>query len=187
MDQPMPVLTVAAPNTVSAKQLVEAGQASPIISPWLILRIVVVALGLIGMVFAFQRKSRLAAAVTALCLFAGVALFFAGAGTASGLDAKNEALSNVLADSSLSQVDLGRQLFIAKGCVTCHMNAKIPRDMKGAFTVPIGTNLSSFSANPEVLFMRLKDPASVKSDTQMPNLDLTETEIEALIAFINSK
>jgi hypothetical protein len=35
--------------------------------------------------------------------------------------------------------------------------------------------------------MRLKDPASVKSDTQMPNLDLTEAEILALVAFINSK
>jgi cytochrome c1 len=33
----------------------------------------------------------------------------------------------------------------------------------------------------------LKDPALVKSDTQMPNLNLAEDEIEALIAFINSK
>jgi hypothetical protein len=49
------------------------------------------------------------------------------------------------------------------------------------------TNLSNFSANPEVLFMRLKDPASVKSDTQMPNLELRQEEIEALVAFINSK
>ena len=46
-------------------------------------------------------------------------------------------------------------------------------------------NLSNFSASPEVLFMRLKDPTSVKSDTRMPNLDLTKPEIEALIAFIN--
>jgi hypothetical protein len=48
-------------------------------------------------------------------------------------------------------------------------------------------NLSKFSAAPEVIFMRLKDPSSVKSDTQMPNLDLTKVEIEALVAFINSK
>ena len=48
-------------------------------------------------------------------------------------------------------------------------------------------NLSKFSASPEALRLRLKDPASVKSDTNMPNLDLAEDEIEALIAFINSK
>ncbi len=35
--------------------------------------------------------------------------------------------------------------------------------------------------------LRLKDPKLVKSDTQMPNLHLSEAEIEALIAFINSK
>jgi hypothetical protein len=36
------------------------------------------------------------------------------------------------------------------------------------------------------LFIRLKDPAAAKSDTKMPDLDLKEAEIEALIAFINS-
>jgi len=37
-----------------------------------------------------------------------------------------------------------------------------------------------------VLHLRFKDPTLVKSNTQMPNLNLSETEIEALIAFINS-
>jgi cytochrome c2 len=49
------------------------------------------------------------------------------------------------------------------------------------------TNLTKFSGNADVLRMRLKDPASVKSDTKMPNLGLKKTEIEALVAFINSK
>jgi cytochrome c2 len=47
-------------------------------------------------------------------------------------------------------------------------------------------NLSNFSASPEILFIRLKDPAAAKSDTKMPDLGLKEAEIEALIAFINS-
>ncbi len=55
-------------------------------------------------------------------------------------------------------------------------------------TIDMGApDLSKFSASPEALHLRLKDPASVKSDTMMPNLELKETEIEALIAFINSK
>jgi len=35
--------------------------------------------------------------------------------------------------------------------------------------------------------MRLKDTTMVKSDTKMPNLNLSDAEIEALVAFINSK
>ena len=48
-------------------------------------------------------------------------------------------------------------------------------------------NLSNFSASAEVLRIRLKDPKLAKSDSQMPNLHLADDEIEALIAFINSK
>lgn len=186
MDQPMPVLTVAAPSAASASQPVKTEPATPSLSPLVIVRTLALGIGLIGLVVAFRRRSRLAAALTAFCLVVGSALFIAGAGTASGLEAQSEP-SEVLGASSAAQIELGRQLFIAKGCVTCHTNTKIPRDMTGSITLDIGTNLSNFSANPEVLRLRLKDPSSVKSDTQMPNLNLSDTEIEALIAFINSK
>ena len=126
-------------------------------------------------------------ALTGFCLLVGFALFMAGAGTASGLEAQGKPSSAVPVASSLSQVELGRQLFIAKGCVTCHTNIEIPRNMTGSITLDMGTNLSNFSASPEALRLRLKDPSSVKSDTQMPNLNLSDAEIEALIAFINSK
>jgi len=78
-------------------------------------------------------------------------------------------------------------LFIAKGCITCHVNSKATRDAE-YWTIEMGApNLSNFSASPEILFLRLKDPAAAKSDAKMPNLGLKKTEIEALIAFINSK
>ncbi|HJR81118.1 MAG TPA: c-type cytochrome [Anaerolineales bacterium] len=187
MDQPMPVLTVAAPGVATASDSVKTEPISTGISSLLIFRVLALGIGLISLVIAFHRRSRLAAALAALCLFIGVALFLAGAGRVSGLKAENAPSLDMSVNSAPSQVEFGRQLFVAKGCVTCHMNSKIPQSMKGDFTVPIGTNLSNFSANPEVLFMRLKDPASVKSDAQMPNLDLTKVEIEALVAFINSK
>ncbi|MBI3170086.1 MAG: cytochrome c oxidase subunit II, partial [Chloroflexi bacterium] len=44
-----------------------------------------------------------------------------------------------------------------------------------------------FTASPEYLRMWLADPKSVKRLTETPNLKLSETEIEALIAFISSK
>lgn len=186
MDQPMPVLSVAAPGAASASQPVTTKPETPSISPLMILRTLALGTGLIGLVIAFRRRSRLAAALTIFCLLVGFALFVAGAGTASGLEAQSKPSSEEPASSSLSQVELGRQLFIAKGCVTCHRNSKIPQHMTG-FTLDIGTNLSNFSASPEALRLRLKDPSSVRSDTQMPNLNLSEAEIESLIAFINSK
>jgi len=187
MDQPMPVLTVAAPTAASASQPVKTEPVAAIISPLLILRMLALGLGLIGLVVAFRRRSRLAVALTAFCLLAGFALFMAGAGTASGLEAQSRPSSEVPVNLSLSQVESGRQLFIAKGCVTCHTNTKIPRNMTGSITLDMGTNLSNVSASPEALRLRLKDPSSVKSDTQMPDLNLSDAEIEALITFINSK
>jgi len=185
MDQPMPVLTVAAPGAATASQPVNTKPASTIISPLLILRTLVLGIGLIGLVVVFRRRSRVAVALTALCLLVGFALFIAGADTASGLEAQSKS-SQGLSESSAAQVEIGRQLFIAKGCITCHINSKAASGSEYS-TVPVGTNLSNFSASPEVLFVRLKDPSAAKSDTQMPNLDLTKVEIEALIAFINSK
>ncbi|MGZ9164561.1 MAG: c-type cytochrome [Anaerolineales bacterium] len=185
MDQPMPVLTVAARGAASESQPLKTEPATTSISPLLILRTLALGIGLIGLVVAFRRRSRLAAALTAFCLVAGFALFIAGAGTASGLEAQSKS-SNGLTEASPDQVELGRQLFIAKGCITCHINSKAASSPE-YWTIPVGTNLSNFSASPEVLFVRLKDPSAAKSDTQMPNLDLNRVEIEALIAFINSK
>jgi cytochrome c2 len=102
------------------------------------------------------------------------------------VEAQGKSASEAMVDSSVSQVELGRQLFLAKGCITCHVNNKAASNSE-YWTIEMGaTNLSNFSASPEVLFIRLKDPAAAKSDTQMPDLGLKETEINALIAFINS-
>jgi len=186
MDRPMPVLAVVAPGAASVSQPVKTEPATATISPARITRMLALGIGLLGLVVAFRRRSRLAMALTAFCLLVGFALFVAGAGTASGLEAQSKS-SEALSASPSAQVESGRQLFIAKGCVTCHINTKIPQSMTGSITLNMGTNLSNFSASPEALRLRLKDPSSVKSDTQMPNLNLSDAEIEALIAFINSQ
>jgi mono/diheme cytochrome c family protein len=179
MDQLMPVLTVAAPMGGVADQPVAKSEpvitSIPLIS---IVRVAALGIGLVALVFAFRRKSRLAIALTALCLLIGVGSF----ATASGIPAV-EAQSK---SSSVTQVELGRQLFVAKGCITCHANNKVARASE-YWMIEAGPNLTKFSASPEALRLRLKDPLSVKSDTKMPNLNLSEAEIEALIAFINSK
>ena len=48
-------------------------------------------------------------------------------------------------------------------------------------------DLSIYASDPDLLRTRLKNPSDVNASTKMPNLGLKEDEIEALIAFINSK
>lgn len=185
MEQVMPELSVAAPSATSANQQPVA-VAAPI-SAVLIVRVLALVIGLAGLVVAYQRKSRLAVGVTAVCLLVGLGSFVIGSGVPESVEAQSKSAVEAASAPSISQVELGRQLFLAKGCITCHYNSKAASESE-YWTIDMGApNLSKFSASPEALRLRLKDPTLVKSDTQMPNLGLKETEIEALIAFINSK
>ena len=185
MDQAMPELSVVAPSAAPVSQ--QPVPTTKPISPLVIVRVVALVVGLVGLVVAYQRKSRLAMGLTVLCLLVGVASFVTGASVPVSVEAQSKPSVEMSSDSSVSQVELGRQLFVAKGCVTCRVNTKVAL-VSDYWTIDMGApNLSKFSASPEVLRLRLKDPTLVKSDTQMPNLHLADDEIEALIAFINSK
>lgn len=187
MDQPMPMLSVApAAATVTNGPVVQEESAFSTISPMTWMSVFALAVGLVGALIAFRNRNRQVTALTVVSLLAGVTLFIAGTGQASAEEAKTAPVSEAAKPTSMSQVEYGRQLFLAKGCITCHYNSKAASSSE-YWTIEMGApNLSNFSANPEVIFMRLKDPASVKSDTQMPQLNLKEWEIEALVAFINS-
>ena len=185
MEQAMPVLSVAAPIAASVSQQPVIKTAP--ISAVSIIRILALVIGLAGLVVAYQRKSRWAVGLTVICLLVGLGSFVTGSGVPESVEAQSKSSAEVASAPSISQVELGRQLFLAKGCITCHYNSRAASESE-YWTIDMGApNLSKFSASPEALMLRLKDPASVKSDTQMPNLDLTKVEIEALIAFINSK
>lgn len=185
MEQAMPMLSVAAPIAVPVGQQPVAETAP--ISAVSIVRVLALVIGLAGLVVAYQHKSRLAVGLTAVCLLVGVGSFVTGSSVSENVEAQSKSSAEAAGDPSMSQVELGRQLFLAKGCITCHYNSKAASESE-YWTIDMGApNLSKFSASPEALRLRLNDPASVKSDTQMPNLDLADDEIEALIAFINSK
>ena len=182
MDQKMPALSVAAASTVSGSEPVVPIKAQPT-STLMIVRVLSFIVGILALAVAFRSRSRLAMALTVVCITVGVASFMTGAAVPA-VEAQSKSSNDI---SPVSQVEYGRQLFIAKGCITCHYNSKAASATE-YWTIEMGApNLSKFSANPEVIAMRLKDPSSVKSDTQMPNLDLSKDEIEALVAFINSK
>ncbi len=189
MDQLMPTLSVAAPVAGMTSEPVtktEPVQGPPVPMMWIV-RALALGVGAVSLVFAFRRKSRLAYALPALCLLVGVGSFVTGSGLPVRAEAQVESQVQKVNEASIAQVELGRQLFVAKGCITCHVNRKIENSHE-YWTIDIGaTDLTNFSASPEVLFIRLKDPAAAKSDTKMPDLGLKEAEINALIAFINSE
>lgn len=168
MNQPMPPLTVV-PTTVAATEVPTAP-----VSGYIFLAIGLLA-AVIGILFSRNNKRWAVALVL-------MGLIISGYGATSATSQPN-ARNEPQASSSKSQVQLGRELFIAKGCVTCHYHSETYKDRE--FGVDIGPNLTNFKASPEYLRLWLADPQSVKP-AKMPTLGLSQTEIEALIAFINN-
>ena len=86
---------------------------------------------------------------------------------------------------ALTQPERGQRLFIAKGCVMCHENARAGT----AQGYKIGPDLTHTRFATEYLKQFLADP-SIKPPTtemRMPNLELKPAEIDALVAFINAE
>lgn len=83
-------------------------------------------------------------------------------------------------------IPIGATLFINKGCRSCHQS----------YSSSSCPNLANFSQKPLIvgkvantrnnLQKWLKNPASIKSGAGMPNLRLTDEEIELLIDYIQT-
>jgi len=173
MEQPMPPLAV---KSAPAQQ----EKASSTIPP----KIWLVGFGLTAAAAAslLLMSKRTRGAVVLLI----VALLFAGGGFAL---AENQPPNLALEDPpSLSPIERGEALFLAKGCITCHTHADVHSQYKviSGISGPDGSapDLSHYSTSPEFLRMWLADPRKVKPNTSMPNLELTDEEIQALIAFL---
>jgi cytochrome c2 len=84
----------------------------------------------------------------------------------------------------LADADRGQQLFLAKGCVTCHVHRDVPAE-----SAKYGPDLTGRRFPAEHLTQFLADPAKTLrargSTKMMPNLELKPREIAALVAFIN--
>ena len=82
--------------------------------------------------------------------------------------------------------DRGAEVYQAKGCATCHENAKAPAAT--GFSVEAGPDLSVPRFTNDYLAKFLADPSKKTNWTnanRMPNLGLNTQEITALIAFLN--
>ncbi|HEX3053407.1 MAG TPA: c-type cytochrome [Aggregatilineaceae bacterium] len=78
----------------------------------------------------------------------------------------------------------GAALFVAKGCASCHQHADAGFDEYAS--VNEGPQLTTYEGDPDFLREWIADPVSVKPQTNMPALNLSEDEIEALILFLNA-
>ena len=78
----------------------------------------------------------------------------------------------------------GEALFIAKGCVTCHRHSEVA--VGEGFASDFGPNLSEYKGSSDFLRLWLHDPASVRPNTLMPNLALSDTDIDTLIQFLTA-
>lgn len=79
----------------------------------------------------------------------------------------------------------GRMLFRDKGCVTCHVNSRVEGGSEPVYFGFNAPNLTDYTSDPDFLRRWLRNPSAVRPGTDMPNLRLSETEIETLIAFLN--
>jgi mono/diheme cytochrome c family protein len=79
-------------------------------------------------------------------------------------------------------VAYGKSLFVAKGCVTCHIHGRVAIK----FSVAVGPDLTDYKVIPEYVAVWLKDPKSIKPQTAMPQLQLSKSEIDALVAFLSA-
>jgi len=114
--------------------------------------------------------------------------FFAPAEGGAAVQAIEEQASLVEATPSptveptptvIDAAEHGRMLFMLKGCTSCHTYVPITDDK-----LSFGPNLTNYVPNAAFLRTWLRDPAAVRPETRMPDLDLSNAEIDALIAFL---
>lgn len=174
MDQPMPALNVLSAAPITA----EPATQSP---SWPLLIGVAGLVGAAGTSLLWWRKRAWWAAVPVV-----TTLIVSGAGFASSANYTETVAPE---GTSAVEVELGRDLFIAKGCIVCHDHRDLSEVRRGFADFRVGPDLPSLmtmSAEPALLHTWLKDPTAIKPDAQMPNLELKKTEIEALTAFLLS-
>ena len=92
--------------------------------------------------------------------------------------------ADAAAPAPMAAYDRGQQLFVAKGCATCHTH-QLTKDLNSVKAGPdlsepkfTAAYLSRFLANPNV-------KTDWKTPQRMPNLGLKPTEVSALVAFLN--
>lgn len=83
--------------------------------------------------------------------------------------------------------DIGRRLFVAKGCVSCHVHGAVRA--YEAMSLKVGPELTPKRYEAVYLARFLADPSIARTPgkPEMPKLGLKTTEIASLVSFLNSE
>lgn len=87
--------------------------------------------------------------------------------------------------AAIAEGERGKRLFVAKGCISCHVNDAV--DQKGMMQ-DVGPNLSGKTYDAAYLAMWLENPKirpRTNPNAEMPDLGLSKKEVASLTAFIN--
>ncbi|MEJ2559567.1 MAG: cytochrome c oxidase subunit II [Anaerolineae bacterium] len=80
---------------------------------------------------------------------------------------------------------VGKQLYMSMPCVNCHVDQPIGPDLTHfGSRETIGTGV--LENTPDNLAKWLRNPQAVKPGVHMPNLNLTDVEIKALVAYLEA-
>lgn len=113
----------------------------------------------------------------------GLGVIILGAGLVVAFMINSNAVNAQIAPTAGAQSG-GAQLFLAKGCVVCHVNTRAIA-ASDQLSIDVGPNLSAYRNDADFLRRVLADPQAVDANRTMPNLHLEQAEIEALVAFLN--
>ena len=94
--------------------------------------------------------------------------------------ALSPSLGPIAAQEPEGLVARGGRAFTAQGCYGCHQ--------VGKYGTPIGPDLSHVGGKYPVSYLTrwLRDPESVRPTAHMPKLELTDQDIQALAAYLES-
>ena len=87
---------------------------------------------------------------------------------------------------ALAAAERGERLFVAKGCVSCHVHGAV----EGSGWIKAGPDLTPKRYQAEYLARYLADPSIARTPGNMnimPKLELKPTEIAAITSFINGE
>lgn len=88
-----------------------------------------------------------------------------------------------------SPTELGRRLFVAKGCGTCHVNGDVPEWTAWNESRGFAPELTGRRLEAGYVRQRLTNPASLPpigdGTVRMPNLGLSPVEVDALVALLS--
>ncbi|MBP6015319.1 MAG: c-type cytochrome [Candidatus Promineofilum sp.] len=113
----------------------------------------------------------------------------------AGRPSPGVAVAQDAATATRTPAAVGRTLFAIKGCASCHRhdgltgerlthNGRVMSESESIASTTGAPDLTRYEPDPDFVRAWLRDPGAVRPGTGMPNLGLSEEEIEALLAFL---